>query len=36
VQIAGRFGDDALLLRIAGQIESAQPWDQLLPTAGAL
>ena len=26
VQLAGRFGDDALLLRVAAQLESAQPW----------
>jgi len=36
VQIAAAFGNDALLLQLAGQIEAEQPWDQLLPTTGAL
>lgn len=36
VQIAGALGDDALLLQLAAQVESAQPWDDLLPTSGAL
>jgi amidase len=31
VQIVGRFGDDAGLLRLAAQIERAQPWPLLAP-----
>jgi amidase len=36
VQIAAALGDDALLLQLAAQIESAQPWADLLPTTGSL
>ena len=36
VQIAAAFGNDALLLQLASQIEAEQPWDDLLPTTGAL
>lgn len=36
VQIAAALGKDALLLQLAAQVESAQPWDELLPTSGAL
>lgn len=32
-QLAGGFAQDALLLQVARQIEQAQPWDHLLPTA---
>ncbi len=36
VQIAAAFGEDALLLQLATQIEDAKPWADLLPTTGAL
>lgn len=36
VQIIGRRGEDAKLLRIAALIEQAQPWDQLRPTIAGL
>jgi amidase len=35
-QLAAGFGQDALLLQVATQIEQAQPWDALLPTAKKL
>ncbi len=31
VQIAGRFGEEATLFRLAGQLEAAQPWAARLP-----
>jgi amidase len=31
VQLAGRLGDDALLLRLAAQLETAQPWFARAP-----
>jgi amidase len=34
VQIAGAFGADELLLRLAAQVEQARPWRQLLPRVG--
>lgn len=36
VQLAAGFGEDALLLRLATQIEQAQPWVDLLPTSKVL
>jgi amidase len=31
VQFIGRYGDDAKLLRLAGQLEKAQPWSGKKP-----
>jgi Asp-tRNA(Asn)/Glu-tRNA(Gln) amidotransferase A subunit family amidase len=31
VMFSGRFGDDALLFRLAGQLEKAKPWAQRKP-----
>ena len=32
VQIVGRFGDEATLLRLAAQFEAAKPWFDKRPT----
>jgi Asp-tRNA(Asn)/Glu-tRNA(Gln) amidotransferase A subunit family amidase len=35
VQLVGRFGDDALLLQLASQLEGAQPWFDRRPPVRA-
>jgi amidase len=35
VQIAGRFGDEATLFRLAAQLETAQPWAGRRPPVPA-
>jgi len=31
VQIAGRFGDETTLIRLASQLEQARPWSKRKP-----
>jgi amidase len=35
VQIAGRFGDEATLIRLASQLEEARPWSKRKPSVHA-
>ena len=35
VQFLGRFGDEATLIRLAAQLEAAQPWDGRPPAVHA-
>ncbi len=34
VQLVGRFGDEATLFRLAGQLEQARPWHGRMPVEG--
>jgi amidase len=31
IQLVGRFGDEATLLRVASQLEQARPWKERRP-----
>ena len=32
VQLIGRYGDEATILRLAGQLEAAAPWRHRVPS----
>ena len=36
MHFVGRFGDEATLFRLAGQLEEARPWISRLPGVSAL
>jgi len=36
IHFAGRFGDEATLFRLAGQLETAQPWFSRRPPVPAV
>jgi amidase len=35
VQLAARFGEEATLIRVAGQLEAARPWSQRRPSSSS-
>jgi amidase len=35
VQLLGRYGDEATLIQLAGQLEQARPWSERRPPVSA-